>query len=114
MRISDWSSDVCSSDLVAEVPRGALFAEGPADRRRHPRLRHDRRRRPRPARPARRARPEADAGPLRRRLHGEDEDRKSVVQGKSGSERVDPGGRRTITTTRKWLHTYQQIAYGSI
>src|SRR3546814_4358328 len=27
MRISDWSSDVCSSDLVTLTPEGELFAE---------------------------------------------------------------------------------------
>src|SRR3546814_4236842 len=32
MRISDWSSDVCSSDLTA--PPWALYADLPADRRR--------------------------------------------------------------------------------
>src|SRR3546814_10235740 len=32
MRISDWSSDVCSSDLVAELPQQLLLAPlGPLD-----------------------------------------------------------------------------------
>src|SRR3546814_8721352 len=29
MRISDWSSDVCSSDLVMEFERGILWGTGP-------------------------------------------------------------------------------------
>src|SRR3546814_14445570 len=93
-RISDWSSDVCSSDLLAEIPQqarspgadqcgervrieplaatelAAVAARGtPAD---PPRLQHD---------------CLVDAfGP----------DRKSVVEGKSVSVRVDRGGRCII------------------
>src|SRR3546814_11928734 len=101
MRISDWSSDVCSSDLriarlalflrrlvvlgdetgaaigsgkhtVTIKPRGALFAAW----RKRPLLRTE-----------------------------GIEDRKSVVSGKSVSVRVDLGGRRTI----KKKHTLRQI-----
>src|SRR3546814_5572672 len=32
MRISDWSSDVCSSDLVADAPRIAPRADSPSNR----------------------------------------------------------------------------------
>src|SRR3546814_6955819 len=40
MRISDWSSDVCSSDLPTARPgRRAAAAPGPARRRRHDRSR---------------------------------------------------------------------------
>src|SRR3546814_12328180 len=65
LRISDWSSDVCSSDLSAGRRRG------------------------RPSRPVERD----DA---RRRGLAAGADRKSVVQGKSVSVRVDIGGRRII------------------
>src|SRR3546814_3205568 len=33
MRISDWSSDVCSSDLPADVQRGQLGVVGPVAHR---------------------------------------------------------------------------------
>src|SRR3546814_5691549 len=75
MRISDWSSDVCSSDLVELLVelRDALEAQ----------LR--------------------DAGKLEWAL--EDfaalADRKSVVSGKSVSVRVDLGGRRIIKKKKK-------------
>src|SRR3546814_17767378 len=99
MRISDWSSDVCSSDLVARQQGGLRPAQ------------------PVPPRTARRARdhPHAhdrdDGGLLARgrasadqllcvQLYGPDRlsrlDRKSVVSGKSVSVRVDLGGRRII------------------
>src|SRR3546814_10819236 len=70
MRISDWSSDVCSSDLSAtpgksprheRVARGAFMPSPPVS--------------PAPHLPL---------------------DRKSVVSGKSVSVRVDLGGRRII------------------
>src|SRR3546814_19703577 len=90
MRISDWSSDVCSSDLG-----------GPA--------RPCRRRRTRPEarRPARRERPCRWSGgrsecraPARsscgRPVPPRPGDRKSVVEGKSVSVRVDLGGGRII------------------
>src|SRR3546814_17802643 len=89
MRISDWSSDVCSSDLgtggarhqqhgederalaaveVTEMPEHDA-ADGPHD--------------------------EADA--IGRETRQDDrQDRKSVVEGKSVSVRVDLGGRRII------------------
>src|SRR3546814_18165715 len=86
MRISDWSSDVCSSDL--EIPdhgcarsrqwpdEGLLRSVGDsqshADRRPSAQHRHC------------------------RHLRATDKDRTSVVQGKSVSERVDLGGRCII------------------
>src|SRR3546814_19853108 len=107
MRISDWSSDVCSSDLLA--------------------LRHDRtglRRRPcqsdRPLR--RRSRrfsstsahsgscthsgfragtlSDAGASAFGPREPAEDQDRKSVVEGKRAAVCVDIGGRRTLKQKR--------------
>src|SRR3546814_11070416 len=89
MRISDWSSDVCSSDLCAARRRGigrrggkggvALAGRGLLSRTRAQgwatRWRQRRRRKP----------------SWRRRA------RKSVVEGKSVSVRVVLGGRRIIT-----------------
>src|SRR3546814_6282239 len=85
MRISDWSSDVCSSDLLRRVEQRAGQA-GPRPAPDGP---------PRPVRAAhlqRRAggQGQARAGPL------PSCDRKSVVEGKGVSVRVVPGGRRTI------------------
>src|SRR3546814_16174751 len=101
MRISDWSSDVCSSDLGRDLPRHLLRAArrhgAGAERRRHRHqlllevFLHDRL----AARldgaaggaaaPGRMPRPEL--------LHL---DRKSVVEGKRVSVSVDLGGRRII------------------
>src|SRR3546814_14577601 len=88
MRISDWSSDVCSSDLiVVRPPRHRASGRRPARDQPRPDLRArgaaalDRApHRPGPADPLRRRRP----------------DRKSVVLGKSVTVRVDLGGRRII------------------
>src|SRR3546814_17380372 len=76
MRISDWSSDVCSSDLRAVAalpPRAAHGRSDQGDRARNEEHRHD-----------------ALFPVVQHR------DRKSVVQGKSVSVRVDLGGRRII------------------
>src|SRR3546814_11610660 len=73
VRISDWSSDVCSSGLPGDagVPGAACLRQ----------------------RRARRTR----AGAVRRRAGAEaGRDRKSVVWGKRVSVRVDLGGRRII------------------
>src|SRR3546814_12303117 len=104
MRISDWSSDVCSSDLRAGaflLP--ALFdlgqrrllwqqqypaATGLCLPARHDRGLHGRQWHAKPEQPVRGIRAECGAHwPL---------DRKSVVTGKSVSVRVDRGGRRII------------------
>src|SRR3546814_16848578 len=105
LRISDWSSDVCSSDLLPMVSglwrarpvRGG--AVGRAGRRRHPYLRKDQGRartrlsHARPddpgqvARPARRARRLCAAA------------RMSFVKGTSVSVRLDIGGRRSLKKT---------------
>src|SRR3546814_13283447 len=79
MRISDWSSDVCSSDLrrhASGMPGGL--------RRGRRTLGHC-------------AAPRPGGHPA---FHG---DRKSVVWGKSVSVRVDLGGRRIIKKKRKKL-----------
>src|SRR3546814_17499167 len=108
MRISDWSSDVCSSDLTRGGPGGSrLFPAHPGDLRPprgspHPRrgdVRHG------PDRHAARLRTGGCDGRSDRGRQGPGRrlpadrrgpDRKSVVEGKSVSVRVDLGGRRSI------------------
>src|SRR3546814_13492433 len=98
MRISDWSSDVCSSDLAERIALSWT---------------------PVPLIVAKRCRRVNDAhtaGPAPR--HGPD--RKSVVSGKSVSVRVDLGGRRIIkkkkrntstkkTKSTKYIHKHKQL-----
>src|SRR3546814_11411151 len=107
MRISDWSSDVCSSDLLRHLGRGEAFKRRRQERRRHLQICHPaRRHRRRPAAGARDrgAHRPGDGGSGTRLSDacgragrdGPDGDRKSVVEGKSVSVRVDLGGRRTI------------------
>src|SRR3546814_11711338 len=97
MRISDWSSDVCSSDLVRRPAGGR---SSPVLRRSSSRLRP-------PSRPAvrygcrsARSRRERPAASRRRNLRSAflqlPLDRKSVVEGKGVAVRVDLGGRRII------------------
>src|SRR3546814_19128802 len=96
MRISDWSSDVCSSDLGARQP-----ALRQLERKRRRALGGRTRRQCRGI--------SAQAAARSRYLHGRrrcpafGRDRKSVVSGKSVSVRVDLGGRRIIKkkTTQK-------------
>src|SRR3546814_14098161 len=100
MRISDWSSDVCSSDLI-EQSFAFRIVTGPADEGTH-RLRHivghgDR---------GRSIDGFAVIGAILERGHGLSlradsrltlrPDRQSVVEGKSWSVRVDLGGRRLL------------------
>src|SRR3546814_17378189 len=80
MRISDWSSDVCSSDLHDDLPtalahRGQVPCGGRRGGDQH--------------RQRRRSRQREEDRPI---------DRKSVVSGQSVSVRVDLGGRRDIKT----------------
>src|SRR3546814_2444149 len=92
MRISDWSSDLCSSDLRQLVVADAgVVAPLGRDLRR-----------------AGLGVPQLELGeiPAIGIGHGggevvASEDRKSVVLGKSGSVRVDLGGRRIITQKKK-------------
>src|SRR3546814_15949156 len=101
MRISDWSSDVCSSDLATTV--GATAGAGGGAWRSQP-----------AAHAAMRIQPasrmsglhwldarDGSETPARQRCAG---DRKSVVEGKSVSVRVDLGGRRIITKKKKQKH----------
>src|SRR3546814_16150839 len=109
MRISDWSSDVCSSDLG--VPRSEAIFDGKWG---IPRLRAWFR--PALAYPSTPPSPHTPAvaigcarpGPARSGIDpGARQDRKSGVEGKSGSVRVDLGGRR-ILTKKKNTHSMQQ------
>src|SRR3546814_12180039 len=108
MRISDWSSDVCSSDLrAAQAPPDAPLQDpgrhqapsGHAGPGRQGRARRQGRG---PDHLAVAGRPllRADAQHRQGRRHL---DRKSVVEGKSVSVRVDLGGRRIIKTNTQLL-----------
>src|SRR3546814_14425389 len=90
MRISDWSSDVCSSDLPCSPPCAAR-----AVCRKPPEARRERNCRASGGRKTR----------GRRVDRGGDGDRKSVVSGKSVSVRVDLGGRRIINKKQKHTTT---------
>src|SRR3546814_19360029 len=100
MRISDWSSDVCSSDLAALDAETRLLVRG----ERHLRVERTMLVDPDAAafEPRRDFRGGGDiAAPDRAaeregRGVGARQDRKSGVAGKSGSGSVDPGGRRII------------------
>src|SRR3546814_14989873 len=82
MRISDWSSDVCSSDLL-DIGAGRMKRPCRCLHVSHDGARLDRERRAEQEQPGH-----------RRNL--DDPDRKSVVSGQSVSVRVDLGGRRII------------------
>src|SRR3546814_3955860 len=114
MRISDWSSDVCSSDLGHEedvpeprlVQRVELPHDGRADADVHAAVRDRPYRRLECARD-RAARRRQDHPP-ERELHRPgrprlraDQDRQSIVEGKSVSGRVNLGGRRSIKKKKK-------------
>src|SRR3546814_16918624 len=101
MRISDWSSDVCSSDLPrtdtsaargpdkALIPRGTALgpvAAAPAER-------NSNSRKPAMVQPTPQSPAMVQSTPQRSGMG----DRKSVVSGKRVSVRVDLGGRRIIT-----------------
>src|SRR3546814_18349009 len=90
MRISDWSSDVCSSDLPMALIESFVHGIGVVVAR-HPWL---------PPLWVREVL--CEGGALREVLFAEGVpgDRKSVVSGKSVSVRVDLGGRRIIKKKR--------------
>src|SRR3546814_15508211 len=88
MRISDWSSDVCSSDLgKMTLPITSWHADEGLPN----------------------ARPLARCAAMP--LSFDREDRKSVVSGKSVSVRVDLGGRRIIKKKRKSTNIYRYNMY---
>src|SRR3546814_17887835 len=84
MRISDWSSDVCSSDLPPCRDHRDARREG-LERPVHPDM---------TAQPAAIDPPSADWHERAERIAFDGRDRKSVAKGKGGSDRVDTGGRR--------------------
>src|SRR3546814_12545910 len=100
MRISDWSSDVCSSDLDPGAPsldadRGlGERTEGPTAPASDAAALDPRGESAGPTARGRTACATSNAGTRRRANH---RDRKSVVKGKSGSQRGAPVGRRVIT-----------------
>src|SRR3546814_16434218 len=97
MRISDWSSDVCSSDLAVAGARGGGRNPDAGGRNALHRG-SDRRARRNPAPveqyDARRTAGQPARGRDRPAAIGAAQDRKSVVLGNSFSVRVDLGGRR--------------------
>src|SRR3546814_20331246 len=119
MRISDWSSDVCSPDLPASssVPALTSTARGSAytssrcrtdtDHCAQPSAHHQSQH---PADWQEAAHPDPDPRPAtpHHNPNGDSEhfpelgpDRKSVVEGTSVSERVDLGGRRIIKKKKR-------------
>src|SRR3546814_17314939 len=107
LRISDWSSDVCSSDLAAA--HSALPVRLCRRRRQRRGNAAPQCRRPR----GRRAAPAGAEGcrehrPVRDAVRAQ-ADRKSVVTGQSVVVRVDIGGRRTIKTTNKPNHILKSL-----
>src|SRR3546814_9380066 len=89
MRISDWSSDVCSSDLGPPSGTGRCRGRKAGGyRRARSRGRRKHSRDLRPWRPG--------GYCCRNRASARRQDRKSVVEGKSVAGRVEPGGRRII------------------
>src|SRR3546814_16245163 len=100
MRISDWSSDVCSSDLLAREVRGQHLeierARARPGRELAPVIQRVGEFRIEPADALELALAEIAAD-----LHARE--RKSVVSGKSVSVRVDHGGRRIIKKKKREL-----------
>src|SRR3546814_18364796 len=101
MRMSDWSSDVCSSDLDAEraeeLERDREAETEALDREVDREVHDDERQREHDRRPELRP-----AHPVHRRTGDrEQKDRKSVGKGKSVSVRVDLGGRPIIQKNKK-------------
>src|SRR3546814_11206672 len=99
MRIRDWSSDLCSSDLH---DRAGLRLDLAGHR-------HHRAGRSGLDYPAGGPEPVRGAEPAQERQHGRGQDRKSVVEGKSVSVRVDPSGRRVIIKTKYYLSLIFQL-----
>src|SRR3546814_12751003 len=98
MRISDWSSDVCSSDLGSTRPREPVGRKTRLPRRRRQRT------------TTKNAPASRGVGDHRTGRQGRPAsvlfllDRKSVVYGKSVSVRVDLGGRRIIKNKQYITH----------
>src|SRR3546814_20995198 len=99
MRISDWSSDVCSSDLSHPIPpakyRDRVPPIRPVPRASRQQCAEGARRPLRPCLCPPRSR-SPTAGRAASALPPDQADRKSVVSGKSVAVRVDTGGRRLL------------------
>src|SRR3546814_16270766 len=98
MRISDWSSDVCSSDLPLTFDEGnglVMIGHLHAVERPHEAFHIDRQ-------------VDVERAPRRANVGI---DRQSVVEGKSVSVRVDFGGRRVITQKTKPLRVWIIMYY---
>src|SRR3546814_20392549 len=102
MRISDWSSDVCSSDLIR---RSREFPEHTARGMPRSSKFHPRRPAPRTRLPPMLPPPGGNINHYAKFVPNIS-DRKSVVEGESGSTRVDLGGRRS--TTKKKLQNIKK------
>src|SRR3546814_14952967 len=104
MRISDWSSDVCSSDLGRFDGRGQHAETCIGPRRAALHRRDHARRVPQVRREGRRARAPLPEGVRRRaecRGHDREPDRKSAVWGKRLAVGLDLGGRLFLQTKTK-------------
>src|SRR3546814_17472058 len=111
MRISDWSSDVCSSDLPDNIARIAHPKIAPVERRGA--IGHQQEKLARSkfgaARPPRHRPPCAVAFEVARDdptvdhdpRAGGAKDRKTVVVGKGAADRVDHGGHRILKNKKK-------------
>src|SRR3546814_11065773 len=108
MRISDWSSDVCSSDLFRPPAQGRRYRPDPRRGGRRGRCGAQQQLLLRPPDGFRKA-----GGPGRGGQAAGN--RKSVVEGKRVSVRIDLGVRRIIKKKNKWKHearkTSQVISY---
>src|SRR3546814_15625753 len=113
MRISDWSSDVCSSDLTGRpvpLPFREPFCSPPdpvhiiAD---FCGLERDAESRPQLHPRFMRLPIRSSTTPGSARVEVSPRDRKSVVQGTGGSVRVVSGGSRYIKTNNKMINEYK-------
>src|SRR3546814_19056660 len=96
MRISDWSSDVCSSDLGKREAILEIWDRQAADNRINVRMNAE-------VKSIAGARGDFTVTLGDGSVMKAEKDRKSVVEGKSVSVRVDLGGRRIIKKKNKQL-----------
>src|SRR3546814_15807106 len=103
MRISDWSSDVCSSDLDHGAPGGQALVTATVGLRNHLVEDDVEHCSGGESHRVRAKRGHERDGPRPQNRHGDE--RKSVVTGKSVSVRVGLGGRRIIKKKRTKSYT---------
>src|SRR3546814_18908299 len=96
MRISDWSSDVCSSDLVCKIEPGCFLVNIEKTYQERKVMKRSRRKQVKTTKKNNGKEFYKEIGSI-----GGKKDRKSVVKGKSVSVRVDLGGRRIIKKKTK-------------